>query len=128
MSNKLPDGGAQLRAQKQAILNRMAVIKRPIPEIDLTNTATSAPAVSGPTAVAEVSPFNCINCSKIRQYKYYVLHNACVYLCTIFVFACTVPHTYAVPQHHHTFLCTYLQPLVSSSPSLPHSTTTKRVS
>ena len=57
MSNKLPDGGAQLRAQKQAILNRMAVIKRPIPEIDLTNTATSAPAVSRPTAVAEVSPF-----------------------------------------------------------------------
>lgn len=53
MSSKLPDGGAQLRAQKQAILNRMAVMKRPVPEVDLTNTATSAPTVSGPIVVAK---------------------------------------------------------------------------
>ena len=105
MSNKLPDGGAQLRAQKQAILNRMAVIKRPIPEIDLTNTATSAPAVSQPTVVAEVT------------FQYYILCNACV---PMYHFCATIPQ-------HHT-LCKYLQPLISSSPSLPHSTTTRRVS
>ena len=78
MSNKLPDGGAQLRAQKQAILNRMAVIKRPIPEIDLTNTATSAPAVSQPTVVAEVT-FQCM---------YYILCNACV---PMYHFCVTIP-------------------------------------
>ena len=59
MSSKLPDGGAQLRAQKQAILNRMAVMNRPVPDVDLTNTTTSAPAVSGPSVVAEIT-FNCI--------------------------------------------------------------------
>ena len=58
MSSKLPDGGAQLRAQKQAILNRMAVMRRPVPEVDLTNTTTSVPAVSGPTVVTKIMFIN----------------------------------------------------------------------
>ena len=69
MSSKLPDGGAQLRAQKQAILNRMAVMKRPVPEVDLTNTATSAPTVSGPIVVAKIT-FNCIQYFVHKTYMY----------------------------------------------------------
>jgi len=46
MSDKLPDGGAQLRAQKQAILARMAVMNRPLPVIDLSGTPAGGPTVS----------------------------------------------------------------------------------
>ena len=46
MSDKLPDGGAQLRAQKEAILGRMTAMKKPVPEIDLTGATATGPTVS----------------------------------------------------------------------------------
>ena len=36
MSDKLPDGGAQLKAHKQKILDRINHLNRPVPTVDLT--------------------------------------------------------------------------------------------
>ena len=44
MSAKLPDGGAQLRAQREAILRRIAELKRPVPTLTGALPGGSQPA------------------------------------------------------------------------------------
>ena len=47
MSDKLPDGGAQLRAHKQKILDRLNHLNRPVPAVNLTSERdVVAPKVS----------------------------------------------------------------------------------
>ena len=45
MSDKLPDGGAQLRRQREALLARLEKLKRPVP--DLTHPIST----TGPDAL-----------------------------------------------------------------------------
>ena len=49
LSDKLPDGGAQLQAHKKAILERMARLNKPVPQTGLSSAvggAIAAPVVS----------------------------------------------------------------------------------